>query len=348
MEIIKVSSLPLKEVISDIAREFGVTFQSECGIFTVDIPQRLGSGTITGSDFEGGLGLIRYDCMFNTDLTFEHTLDRVHPVKFLFCLEGEIGHNFSNESTWHQIPRHRNAVVASSSNHGHRVRFRANERTVFTSLELERKSFRTKIKCTPNSIVKSWSDMLNDLAAEKTFYHDGFYSLRVSELFKEWDHYEDSNFLKYLYLEGLASKILVVQITQFQDDIRSEGKRTLLRQAELNQMMRAINIIDERLEDMPTIRNIALEVGLSAVKLQQGFKELYGKTANKYVKEKRLETAKTLLLKTDETISNISRLVGIKSVSYFSKVFLDAYGILPSEFQKNRERKKVQPGNLEE
>ena len=346
MEKFKVSSLPLRDVISDIAEELGAPFTKHCGIFQVNIPERYGQGTITGTDFEGGMGLIRYDCLFEENIVIEYTLDRIHPVKFLFCLHGEISHNFMDEMEWHEIQQHKNAIVASSAHHGHRIRFRAGERAIFTSLEIERRSFQGKISCEPDTVAESWQDMLNDISAKNTFYHDGFYSLMLSDIFEQWDRYAGTGFLNKLYLEGMALQILVLQITQFQDDIKSEGKKTVLRKSELNQMVKAIKFIEDRLEDLPNIDAIAAEIGLNANKLQQGFKELYGKTVNLYIREKRLETARTLLLNTDYTLSIIASEVGYKSQSYLSKMFREAYGVQPSEFRRKRERKKILPDAL--
>jgi len=188
--------------------------------------------------------------------------------------------------------------------------------------------------------------MLNDITAKKTFYHDGFYSLELSRIIDEWDKYPEGDWLKSLHLEGLAYRILVLQITQFQDDLKSEGKKTMLRKSELNQMLKAIHIIEERLEDLPTISEIASEVGLNDNKLQQGFKELFGKTVNLYIREKRLESARTLLINTDQTLSTIASTIGYKSPSYLSKMFRDEYGVKPSEFRRHRESKRTELGSL--
>lgn len=343
MKKLHASSLPLRDVISDFARGFGTDFTHSCGIFQVNIPERFGSGTIVGADFSNGLGLIRYDCLFHEDVIFEYTLDRIHPVKFLFCLKGEISHKFMDETSWHQIPKYKNATVASSSHHGHSIQFIAGQRTVFTSLELERRKFQGKISCELDTVAKSWKDMLNDITAKRTFYHEGFYSLRISEIFEEWNLYDNNDFLKILYLEGLAYRILVLQINQFQDDLKSEGKKTLLRKSELNQLMKAVKIIEDRMEDLPTIGEMASEVGLNSNKLQQGFKEIFDKTVNLYIREKRLEIAKTLLLNTDETLSSIASTVGYRSQSYLTKMFRETYGVLPSEFRRNKELKRFQP-----
>ncbi len=341
MKKIKVSSLPIQNVISDIARELGTDYSKSCGMFRVDIPKSHGQGTISGTDFADGLALIHYNCSFDMDLVIEYSIDKVHPVKFLFSLEGEICHSFENESIWHRISKYKNAIVASSAHHGHRIRFAAGEHLIYSSLELDRRKFQSRIQCEPVTIAKSWREMLNDVTAKETFYHDGFYSLELSRIMEEWDRYPEGDWLKTLNLEGLAYRILVLQIKQFQDDIKSEGKKTVLRRSEMGQMLKAVNIIEENLEDLPTIGNIAREVGLNSNKLQQGFREILGKTVNDFITEKRLESARSLLSNTDLTLSTIASTIGYRSNSYFSKKFRETFGVLPSEFRKNREQKRI-------
>ncbi|UWX54441.1 helix-turn-helix transcriptional regulator [Maribacter litopenaei] len=75
--------------------------------------------------------------------------------------------------------------------------------------------------------------------------------------------------------------------------------------------------------------------GLSPKKLQLGFKLLYSKTVNEYVRQLKLEVSRDYLKNTDLTISEIVYLIGIKSRSYFSKIFSEAYGILPTEYRRH-------------
>lgn len=346
MNIFKVSSLPIRNVISDIAKELDTDYSKSCGIFKVKIPASFGRGIIEGTDFNDGLAMIRYDCEFLKDTEIRYSVDKVHPLKFLFCMGGQIRHKFLDESKWHNIPHYKNAMIASSQHYGHCVRLLAGERLVYYSLELDRRKFQGKITCEPNNVSATWMSMLNDVSAKKTFYHEGFYSLQLSGIFEEWDTYTDKDWLKKLHLEGLAYKILILQINQFQDDAKSEGNKTMLRKSELNQLIKAVKIIENQLEDLPTINQIASEVGLNANKLQQGFKEIFDKTANEYIREKRLESARILLLNTDQTITAITSMVGFKSHSYLSKIFLRTYGVKPSEFRRNREVKKIVPEYL--
>ena len=343
-----VSSLPLKDVIADLAKEMRTDFHENCSIFSIQVPKNLGSGEIFGIDFEDGLGLIEYDCQFKRDTKIEFSVDKIHPVKFLFCQEGTFEHGFKNESILHTIPQYKNAIVASSAHHGHLLHFKANEKTTLNSLELDRRKFQSKMSCNLSSLAKELQALFNDITAKETFYHEGYYSLQFAEILKEWSRFKENNFVRKINLESLSYKILALQIIQFEDDIRSEGKRTMLRLSELNQIKKAIHIINNNLENLPTISHIAYQVGLQPKKLQRGFQDLFNKTVNEYIKVKRLEVIRTLLSNSDYSINTIASMVGLKSQSYVSELFKKEYGISPSEFKQNMSTKRTQPvGNLQ-
>lgn len=347
MRSIKVSSLPLKDVISDISKTLNVGYTEKCSLYELTLPEAVGKGKILGIDFDDGLGLIRYDCTFKIDIQFEFTVDKVHPLKFLFCELGSIAHRFSDESTQHELPLFKNAIVASSSHNGHIVQFKKEQRTIWNSLELDRRKFQSKVSCEMDNLSAPLNKLFNDITAKKTFYHEGFYSLELAAIFKVWSVYESDSFLKKLELEGSAYRILALQIVQFQDDLKKEGNKTLLRKSELNQLLKAIEIIEQQIDQLPRIEVLAREVGLNEKKLQQGFKEIVGKTVNGYIREKRLSKAKTLLMNTDYNLSFIANSVGYNSGSYFSKIFAREFNIGPAAFRKNAQDDKISITELE-
>jgi len=335
MKTIQVSSLPLKDVITDIAKALNVPYTENCNLYELQLPAFIGSGTIKGIDFEDGLGLIEYDCIFFEEIVFEFSVNDVHPLKFLFCLEGSFEHKFEDETDWHKIPQYKNAIVASNKFNGHVLRFNKDEHTILHSLELSRKHFQRKMSCELKSLSKPLKDLLSDIKAKKTFYYDGFYSLELADLFRELYHFEEKDYIKKIFLEGMAYQILTFQILQFQDDLKKEGKKTIFREAEMKQLEKAIQIIDERISDLPTIDEIGSEVGLNPKKLQKGFQELVGSSVNSYIQKRRLDMAKTLLVTTDYSLSEICDTIGYKSKSYLTKVFKQEYGMNPSSFRNS-------------
>ena len=97
MKIIKVNSLPLKEVIRDLAKCFETTFEESCNYYSLNIPEDKGSGNIRGINFTNGMGILLYDCIFLEDVEIQFIVNDIHPLKFLFCSEGTLYHRFEND-----------------------------------------------------------------------------------------------------------------------------------------------------------------------------------------------------------------------------------------------------------
>ncbi len=93
-------------------------------------------------------------------------------------------------------------------------------------------------------------------------------------------------------------------------------------------------IINERLGDpnldLPHIID-SMEIGRSA--FYEKVKSLTSLTPNQYIQELRLNKAKTLLEEGDvRTVKEVAYSVGIKRPSYFSKLYKERFGILPSSY----------------
>lgn len=86
---------------------------------------------------------------------------------------------------------------------------------------------------------------------------------------------------------------------------------------------------DLSLEDLAILQNLSLST------FKRRFREIYGTAPGKYIIKKRLEHAAELLVTTKLRVSEICYDCGFGDVSNFTKAFSKAYGISPSEYQKN-------------
>lgn len=75
-------------------------------------------------------------------------------------------------------------------------------------------------------------------------------------------------------------------------------------------------------------------LGLSKSKLYRTMMAIIGKSPNSFLKAYRLNKALELLEKQTSNISEIAYNTGFSSPTYFSKCFYEAYGILPSKYNK--------------
>lgn len=139
------------------------------------------------------------------------------------------------------------------------------------------------------------------------------------EPLRMWEEWRD-------VLEEERTKLRsIVCKTKYSDDI-------------LRVIYKAIRYMHEQ-EEMDFSQNeIAGIANMSRTYFSQCFKNVTGKSFNDYATEIRMSKAKKLLVHTNTPIYRIAQLVGFKDEKYFSKLFLQEIGVLPSDFRKQWER----------
>lgn len=102
----------------------------------------------------------------------------------------------------------------------------------------------------------------------------------------------------------------------------------------LEQIMRAIDYIEQNLEDELIIDKISKEAGISKWHFQRVFKCVVGETVKDYTLIRRLSLAAQDLIKTDESILQIATRFQFESHEVFLRAFKRTFQQTPSEFRK--------------
>ncbi|WP_417286513.1 helix-turn-helix transcriptional regulator [Cohnella suwonensis] len=84
-----------------------------------------------------------------------------------------------------------------------------------------------------------------------------------------------------------------------------------------------------------TAADIASQVNISRSYFSQCFKEIVGVTFNEYLRNIRIEKAKAYLIGSGRTVQWIAEHTGYMDERYFSRIFREQTGSLPSEFRKS-------------
>lgn len=335
MKRIKVSSLPFKDVLNDIAKALNIPVTASCNEYSIALPKNIGEGAIKGINFENGLGIIVYNCKFLNDIQFDFIVNKVHPLKYIYSVEGEVVHYFEKENEKHRIDTYKCAIVASNEHNGHVLEFKAQEKTTIISLEIDREKFNNRMECELDNLNPDLKKLFTDINAEEKFYHLGHYSLEFQDLFAALDKFEDKKLIRRIFLESKSSEIFVNQILQFEDDMKSDSDKTILRKNEIESIKNAAKFIKDNIKETINIQTLSEYTGLNPNKLQEGFRYLYESTINEYIHNYRMELAMELLKKTDISVSEICYAVGLSSRSYFSRKFKERYQILPSLIRRD-------------
>ncbi|BCN31127.1 helix-turn-helix domain-containing protein [Anaeromicropila herbilytica] len=96
-----------------------------------------------------------------------------------------------------------------------------------------------------------------------------------------------------------------------------------------------------------TLQELANQVSLSPNYLAILFKKEKGITIQEYIRAKRIEAAKNMLIYSDYTQTEIGQFLAFSSSSHFIKVFKEQVGLTPKDYKKKYYRKHVKWSNIE-
>lgn len=96
----------------------------------------------------------------------------------------------------------------------------------------------------------------------------------------------------------------------------------------------SVNYLNENLERLPTVKELAKNAMVSEVYFRKQFKACYQKSPVEYRNELRLVRAKSYLEHGEISIQEISDTLGYATVSHFIKEFKKRYGYSPLKFRK--------------
>jgi AraC family transcriptional regulator, transcriptional activator of the genes for pyochelin and ferripyochelin receptors len=95
------------------------------------------------------------------------------------------------------------------------------------------------------------------------------------------------------------------------------------------------DLINQRVDNPPSLSEIARTVGLNEYKLKKGFKETFQTTVFGYLTEQRLLLARQYLCDTDKTAAEISFELGYSTPQHFNNAFKKHFGTTPDLVRKN-------------
>ena len=84
-----------------------------------------------------------------------------------------------------------------------------------------------------------------------------------------------------------------------------------------------------------SMQEVAEDMGYSDAYFSKLFKQYFNQNFTAYLTEYRIKKAKELLTDTNNSIKDISRMVGYEYSNYFAKIFKRIVGEIPSKFREN-------------
>jgi AraC-like DNA-binding protein len=140
---------------------------------------------------------------------------------------------------------------------------------------------------------------------------------------------------KRMYLESKVWELLVLLVEQelkLHESKKSTRCTNSLKPDDVDRIYQAKTILLQRLDNPPSLIELARQVGLNDCTLKRGFRQVFGQTAFGLLHDYRLEQAQQLLEERQLNVSEIAQAIGFANRSYFASAFRKKFGVTPREY----------------
>nr|WP_321222385.1 AraC family transcriptional regulator [uncultured Psychroserpens sp.] len=324
----------LLDSFNNISGIIGDKRTNEAGFGYTNLKNSIGEGVISVSIISRDISVLILDATLVDDLEVTLSGNSTQIIDFIFCLEGHIEHKFSSTSNYTPINFRQNTIVKRSNKTKTELKFPKNvplKVSIISYLPLS-----NDIDTGDFSELRSNAfNVLSNVYAKENFLYSGRICFRTSGYVNDILKYNINDTKDILFKEAAILNTIASQIDRHSQDISNDQLDAPLRLYDIDKIMALETFIENNLTENLTLRRLEMISGLNSTKLQAGFKYLYDKTVSIYVTEKRLEKAAKLIFESDLNVSELVYSVGFSSRSYFSKIFKNHFGVLPSQCKSN-------------
>ncbi|CCH53744.1 histidine kinase [Fibrisoma limi BUZ 3] len=126
---------------------------------------------------------------------------------------------------------------------------------------------------------------------------------------------------------------------KYSREVLLQPTATPIRDREAEFLEKVMRIIDEHIADEAfSVDLLQREMGMSRMQLHRKLKALTDQSASDFIRYIRLQRAANLLQQPGIQIAEAAYLSGFNHLSYFSRCFKEQFGVLPSEFTRQKDK----------
>ncbi len=322
----------INEFFSTLKKEIGGSWTSDSKEYHFQLDDSMGNGSIRFINLEEGISFfeLNLDVCEDINLCID-TLLGTH-VNFIYCSDGKLSHSFDACKTINTIETFQTSILSNIANSGNTILLEKGVPTVATIISVNTSSDVSNKSHWTNSLRQTFIEGKTD-----DFLYIGSYNLKIIENIKQLQAIKQQGLVRALLIKGIVNVILALEIEQHQMDIENAGlNSTSLTKTDIMAIEELTEFITNNPDLEHRVDKLASKVGLSAAKIQEGFKLKHGLTVCEYIRFVRLSISEELIVNTDLNISEIVYSLGFSSRSYFSKIFKERFNCSPMDYKKNK------------
>ncbi len=165
----------------------------------------------------------------------------------------------------------------------------------------------------------------------KKFYKEKEIQPNVYSVLEQMYFANSPDNTKMLYLKGKTLELLSLFFGSTENK-SYESCPFLYDENNVEKIRKARQIIQERMLNPPTLKELALEIGLNEYQLKVGFKNIYGSPVFQYLNDFKLEKSKNMLQTGKFKVNEVATEIGYVNPSHFIAAFKKKFGYTPKKF----------------
>ncbi|MEH1847895.1 MAG: AraC family transcriptional regulator [Nostoc sp.] len=147
-------------------------------------------------------------------------------------------------------------------------------------------------------------------------------------------HCPYQDMMQKMYLEGKIWELtaLLLELLKAKQDLPDPVWQ--LKPENVDRIYHAKELLLNRLDNPPSLTELARQVGLNDCTLKRGFQKVFGKTAFSYLHDYRLEQARQLLTTGEMKVAEVAQAIGFADPGYLARAFRKKFGCYPGCYRR--------------
>ena len=317
-----------------MSEELGADFIEEQNAARLEFDNENGVGRIASYLVFPGLVARSYNVKLTKEWNFTKKEGKPNSIYFIYCVEGYYFHKFHDEEKTEKIGNMQNVILSGDAEKQHEIILPAHTHlqisTIVVTLEKFDAKRNRKFRMLEDSL-QQFAGRWHETGASRYF---GNITIDTSEFARILTTNYRLDIIGKLITEAAVINTVASQLMNHEKNEGYSYPSHGLNNTDLRKLVGIGDYIAENIHEKIGVRELAKRTNLYPKKLQLGCKYLYGESVNNFIQRIRMDRARHFLQDASLNISEVCYKVGISSRSYFSKLFHETYGVLPTEFKK--------------
>ncbi|MGG6269522.1 helix-turn-helix domain-containing protein [Leptolyngbya sp. AN03gr2] len=255
------------------------------------------------------------------------TCDREHPLELSYTLIGTATSNLDCANAGQYL------FCGSGMAPGEVMEIEANQRNLKVTLHIDPSIFDQWMSGLPKQAPTDIKDWLKP--SDQPYYNQvSQMTTAMQATLQQILQCPFQGLTQQMYLEGKVWELIALHLAQsIETDPDRETKP--LRSDDIERIHYAKEVLIARLDEPPSLIELARLAGINDCKLKVGFRQVFGTTVFGYLQDYRMERSRQLLESGELSITEAAKAVGLVNRSHFAIAFRKKFGVNPRDYRQS-------------